>query len=62
MRICTNEATLLKFYDKIVELKNKGFEKQEIDGELAVEAFRENIANFQLRNLIDTAFLEKKQL
>jgi hypothetical protein len=59
MRICSDEKKLSEFYDQIIKLKNDGCTKEEIGFKLAYDAFKEGVANFQLKNLIDTAFLEK---
>lgn len=61
MRICTDENKLLEFYRKVIDLKTKGFLKEDIGKKLAYDAFKNDISNFQLKNLIDTAFLEKSK-
>ena len=62
MRICTDENILSSLFQKVMALKQEGFEKEEIGKKLAYTAFQYEVANFQLRNLIDTAFLEKNKV
>lgn len=60
MKICTDETILALFFRRIEELKLEGKTKQQIGALLCVDAFKNNMANFQLNDMIDLIFVTEK--